>query len=342
MKKKLFVAFRTFFFLGIGLFFIWYFLRNFTEEQKKEIYDSFLNADFSWFFISIIVGILSHVFRGLRWMQMLAPMGYRPKKLNVMYAVFIGYLANLALPRLGEVSKCGVLAKYEKIPLNKGLGTIVTERVLDLIVLIILFSLTIALNFARLNQYFQEKVFIPLQQKFTALQDTQFLLYFMMGSLVLFVVLLFLIRKYFPKHPWVLKIKHLITGFWEGVSSLKNMKNPGLFILYTFLIWFNYWLMTYIVFFSLKETSVLNANAGLIVLMFGSIGMIVVQGGIGIYPAIVAETLLLFAIPEPIGYAYGWLVWVAQQLMIVTLGALSFALLPITNRNYTPTPHVQQ
>ncbi len=336
MKKKLFSIFKAFFFLGIGLFFIWYFLKNFTEEQKQEIYNSFVNANFFWFFVSIIAGIFSHVFRGLRWIQMLNPMGYHPKKSNVMYAVFIGYLANLAFPRLGEVSKCGVLAKYEKIPLNKSFGTIVTERILDLIALIILFSLTIAINFERLSLYFQQKVILPLQQKFTALQNTQTLVYLLLGIFIVIALVLFLIKKRFPNHPLVLKVKQLINGFWEGVISLKNMKRPWLFVLYTVLIWFNYWLMTYIVFLSLEETSVLSFNAGLIVLMFGSIGMIVVQGGIGIYPAIVAETLLLFAIPAPIGYAYGWLVWIAQQAMIVVFGAASFALLPITNRNYDP------
>ncbi len=302
MKKKLFSIFKAFFFLGIGLFFIWYFLKNFTEEQKQEIYNSFVNANFFWFFVSIIAGIFSHVFRGLRWIQMLNPMGYH----------------------------------YEKIPLNKSFGTIVTERILDLIALIILFSLTIAINFERLSLYFQQKVILPLQQKFTALQNTQTLVYLLLGIFIVIALVLFLIKKRFPNHPLVLKVKQLINGFWEGVISLKNMKRPWLFVLYTVLIWFNYWLMTYIVFLSLEETSVLSFNAGLIVLMFGSIGMIVVQGGIGIYPAIVAETLLLFAIPAPIGYAYGWLVWIAQQAMIVVFGAASFALLPITNRNYDP------
>ena len=332
MKKKLLNIFQFLFFLGLGIFFIWLFLKNLSPEQKKEIYDSFVHANFTWFYLSMIVGIASHVFRSLRWKMLLKPMGYNPKNLNIIMAVFIGYLANLALPRLGEVSKCGALSRYEKIPINKSIGTVITERAIDLLTLIILFSITIAVNFERLQYYMNEKIVDPVASKIESLQNPNIVFYIVGFFILLMIILLYRIRKRYQHNFLYIKIKEMAKGFLEGLSSLKNMEKPWLFVLYTVLIWVSYWMMTHVVFYSLTDTSVLNLNASLIVLMFGSIGIIVVQGGIGIYPAIVAETLVLYNIPPSSGYAMGWLLWTAQQLMIVVLGTASFGLLPVINK----------
>lgn len=333
MKKKILNILKFLFFLGLGGFFIWLFLKNLSPEQKNEIYDSFVHADFKWFYLSMLVGIASHVFRSLRWKMLLRPMGYNPKNLNIIMAVFIGYLANLALPRLGEVSKCGALAKYEKIPLNKSIGTVITERAIDLLTLIILFAITIAMNFERLQYYVNEKIFDPIGSKIEALQNTNILFFIVAAFFLIILLLLYRIRKRYQHSFLYSKGREMIKGFIEGLSSLKDMEKPWLFILYTVLIWVSYWMMTHVVFYSLAETSPLNLNASLIVLMFGSIGIIVVQGGIGIYPAIVAETLVLYNIPPSSGYAMGWLLWTAQQLMVVVLGSASFGLLPVLNRS---------
>ncbi|MDZ7775025.1 MAG: lysylphosphatidylglycerol synthase transmembrane domain-containing protein [Bacteroidales bacterium] len=336
MKKRYFSVIKVIFFLGLGIFFIWLFLRNLTPEQKKEIYQSFINANFTWFYLSMLVGIASHVFRSLRWKMLLKPMGYNPKNSNIIMAVFIGYLANLALPRLGEVSKCGALARYEKIPMNKSIGTVVTERAIDLLTLIILFTITIILNFERLNQYVNTRILDPAQQKAESLPNPHILFYIIAGVIIASLVILYRKRKKFQHNYLYIKVRELIRGFFEGLSSLKKMKKPWLFVTYTALIWISYWMMTHIVFYSLSETSSLNLNASLIVLMFGSIGIIVVQGGIGIYPAIVAETLVLYNIAPSPGYAMGWLLWTAQQLMIVAIGSASFALLPVLNQKKQP------
>jgi len=332
LKKRIGSILRILFFLGLGIFFIWLFLRNLTPQQKKDIIDSFLQADFSWFYLSMIVGIASHVFRSLRWKMLLKPMGYEPKTINIIMAVFIGYLANLALPRLGEVSRCGALAKYEKIPMSKSFGTVITERAIDLLTLVLAFAVTIIMNFERLNQYFTLKILNPLQYKIESLPNPDVVFYIITGIIIALLIALFRIRKRFQHTFLYIKFKELVRGFWEGLISLKNMEKPWLFILYTLSIWASYWMMTHVVFYSLQETSGLNLDASLITLMFGSIGIIVVQGGIGIYPAIVAETLALYNIAPSPGYAMGWLLWTAQQLMIVVLGSASFGLLPVLNK----------
>ena len=332
MKKHIGSIFKLLFFLGLGIFFIWLFLRNLSPQQKKDIVDSFMKADFAWFYLSMIVGIASHVFRSLRWKMLLKPMGYRPKNINIIMAVFIGYLANLALPRLGEVSRCGALARYEKIPMSKSFGTVITERAIDLLTLVLAFTVTILINLDRLQQYFTLKILNPIQAKIDSLPNPDILFYLIAVILIASLIILFRLRKRFQHTFFYIKFKEMVRGFLEGLISLKNMDKPWLFILYTLSIWGSYWMMTHVVFYSLQETAVLNLNASLIVLMFGSIGIIVVQGGIGIYPAIVAETLALYNIDPSPGYAMGWLLWTAQQLMIVVLGSASFGLLPLLNK----------
>lgn len=332
MKNKIFTVLKLLLFLGIGVFFIWLFLKNLTPAQKEEIFDSFIHADFTWFYGSMIIGIASHTFRSLRWKMLLKPMGYNPKTSNVILAVFIGYLANLALPRLGEVSKCGALTRYEKIPLNKSFGTVVTERAIDALTLIVLFVFTIALNFNRLNEYVNEKIYAPAQDKMAAMANPSIVFYIIIAILLLLIITFFVIRKRIQHLKIYKKVKEIIGGFLEGISSLKNMKRPWLFILYTILIWVCYLMMTHVVFNAIDETVGLGINASLIVLIFGSIGIIVVQGGIGIYPAIVAETLVLYNVDSSVGYALGWLLWSAQTLMIIVLGSVSFGLLAVFNK----------
>lgn len=333
MRKRFFSVVKVLFFLGLGVFFIWLFLKNLTPEQKKDIYDSFMTANFTWFYLSMVVGIASHVFRSLRWKMLLKPMGYNPSNMNVIMAVFIGYLANLALPRLGEVSKCGALTRYEKIPMNKSIGTVITERAIDFLTLVILFTITIIINFNRLQHYVNERIFDPLQQKLDTLPNPNIVFYVIVIVFIMLLIMLYRIRKRYQHNYLYIKIRELIRGLFEGIGSLKNMEKPWLFVLYTALIWLSYWMMTHVVFYALTETAGLNLNASLIVLMFGSIGIIVVQGGIGIYPAIVAETLVLYNIAPSPGYAMGWLLWTAQQLMVVVIGSASFALLPVLNQN---------
>lgn len=333
MKKNLKNIIRFLFFLGIGIFFIWLFMRNLSPEQKKEIFASFRYANYSWIILAFVLGIMSHLTRALRWKILLEPLGYKPRLSNVFMAVMTGYIANLALPRLGEVSRCGVLTQYEKIPFAKSFGTVITERVIDMISFLLLFLLMIFTLSGKIHSYIEQKIYAPLQQKFNF--DFSGGSYFTWLVIILLIggaVTTYLVFKKFRHKPFIKKIYNLFAGFLEGIRSLTRMKRPMLFIFYSVAIWVLYLLMAWVVFFSFEETYGLGLDAGLAVLVFGSIGIMIVQGGIGIYPAIVAETLFLWGIPEVKGYAMGWLIWGSQTLMIVVAGIFSLILLPVLNK----------
>jgi len=331
LKKKLFTFFKIIFFLSIGILFIWLFLKDLTPGQKKDILISIKSADYRWIILSIIFGFTSHVLRTLRWMILMEPLGYNPKFINVFFSVFIGYFANLALPRLGEVSRCGVLAKYEKIPFQKSFGTVVTERAFDMFIFIILFLVNFAIQFKRLNVYVHDKIYLKLSDKFLGLFNPH--LIWAVLILIIFIFGFIIYRQKSKDTNLYKKVKHLFVGFWEGIKSLIKIKKPRWFIFYTVAIWTLYLFMTYICFNCIPETSGLGLNAGFAVLIFGSIGIILVQGGIGVYPAIVAETLYLYAISGTAGYALGWILWLNQTIMIIFAGSLSLILIPVFNKD---------
>lgn len=290
-------------------------------------------ADYSWIILGILLGMLSHWVRALRWRMLMEPLDYKPRRLNVYMAVLIAYLANLALPRLGEVSRCGILSKYEKIPFNKSFGTVITERAIDLITYILLFFLMILTMSEALSVYVNDKIYVPIMSKFQFTSDENSNFVWLIFAILLSMVsLLFFFRTTIRNTKIYLKLNNLVSGFLAGMKSLLRIKRPWLFISYTIAIWVLYLLMSYVVFFSLKETSALSLKAGLTVLVFGSIGIMIVQGGIGIYPAIVAETLVLFSINSITGYAMGWLIWASQTIMILIAGVFSLLLLHTYNR----------
>jgi len=332
LNPKLKNSIRFTIFLGIGIFFIWIFLRNLTADQKQEILNSMGNANYWWIALAIPLGILSHYIRAMRWKMLIETMDYKPRNSNMFFAVMIGYLANLALPRLGEVSRCTILTKYEDVPFQKSFGTVITERVLDMLVFIFLFFLNLALQAERLSGYIDEKIYKPLQSKLHLSYDLSgTLLILTLLFIVVFGVIFLVFRKKILANKLYLKIKDIVLGFVEGMKSLIKLKNLWLFVFYSFSIWGLYLLMAYIVFFSIPASSGVGLDAGLAVLVFGSVGFMVVQGGIGIYPAIVAETLVLYGVASAQGYALGWLIWTSQNLTIILLGIISLILLPILN-----------
>lgn len=331
-KKNIVSVLKILFFLAIGIFFIWIFLRKLSPEQKHEIWESFGRANYSWVALSVLIGILSHVVRAFRWKILIEPMGYTPKNSNTFFAVMIGYLANMALPRLGEVTRCGILNKYEKIPINKSIGTVIVERSIDMVVFILLFTINLLLFFNKLGKYVDEKVYRPLSEKMNFSEEASLFLYIFLVILLLMVGLFYLFRKRIIHLKVYQKAREVLVGLWHGLWAVTKIKKPFMFIFQSLFIWVLYFLMIYVCFFSLPETSHLGVGAALSMLIFGSIGIMVVQGGIGIYPAIIAETLVLYNITNTTGYALGWLTWSAQTLMIVIAGFASLILLPILNK----------
>ena len=198
-----------------------------------------------------------------------------------------GYLANYAFPRLGEVTRCGLLNRYEKIPFTQSFGTVLVERAVDLITLIFLFAITIYLQFDLIFDFAHTNVFVPLERKFFNLFHDKIMMVGMIATIILFVSLIFLMRKKIASHPLLKKIRGLFIGLWIGIKSVRNVKNPFLFIFHSIFIWAMYYLMIHVCFYAFKETNQLSIGAGLSILTFGSLGVIAAPGGIGAYQWIV-------------------------------------------------------
>jgi uncharacterized protein (TIRG00374 family) len=331
--SKLSTFLKFIFFLGLGVLIIWLSLRNLTAAEKADILHSFKIANYYWVGLVILLGILSHILRSLRWMLLMEPMGYKPSLKITFYAVMVGYFANLAFPRLGEVTRCGILTRYENIPFNKGFGTVITERALDMIVFILLFFLAIFTQIGTIHNYLDENIYPQLQGKFLSSFSNTSILLFALVFIMIVVIAFLLLRRKISQSTFYGKLKNLVKGFWEGLKSLSQIRKPALFIFYTVAIWSLYFLMLYLCFYCFPETSNLSIGAGLSALVLGSVGIMITPGGIGLYPAIIQETLLLYGISNTTGLALGWITWSSQTVMILLVGGISLLMLSFNKKS---------
>ena len=311
--------FKIFIPLILGVIFIYISINITNEEEKKFIIMSFKNANLNYVGLSIVCASLSHLSRGYRWRFLLLPMGYKPRLLNTILSVFIGYLANLGIPRSGEILRATFLSNYEKIPFQKTFGSIVTERVIDIIILFILIIFALVIQFQTIWSFIIKIELIKIGVVFT------------LSALILFF-LIYLIKKINPLLSQ--KLNSLIVDFIEGFSSIKKIKNKLPFIIHTIFIWIMYLLMFYLIKWSIPETQKLTIEMLVPAFVVGGLSIATTNGGIGIYPLSIAIVLSSFEIKKEIGLSFGWIVWSSQTILIITLGALAFILIPIINRKY--------
>jgi hypothetical protein len=301
--------------LALGSFLVWYSLSDISLEILGNY---FKEANYSFILLGLFFGILSHLSRAYRWKFMLEPLGFKPKFVNSILAVLVGYLVNLAIPRAGEISRATVMTNYEKIPFEKAFGTIVAERIADLIMMLSIVAITLFVQF--------DFIYDLLAKNFNPLKIS-------IGFVVLFVG--FYIFTSFVKKAtsgFLLKIKTFISGLIEGVTSIFKMKNKWAFIFHTLFIWAMYVAMFWA---TIPAIEGLNVPFGGILIGFiaGGFSIAATNGGIGLYPIAVASALALFDIPAETATAFGWIMWTAQTAMIVIFGGLAFLLLPIYNKN---------
>jgi uncharacterized membrane protein YbhN (UPF0104 family) len=325
-KKTLLTILQYVVFLGLGIAIIFYMMGQLSEQDKAEMMAAIKGVRL-WMMVPIvIVGFLSHWFRALRWKLILEPLDIKPTTINTFFSVMIGYIANLALPRAGEVAKCTVLARYEKVPADKMIGTIVAERAFDVLCLGLITAFAFITQAGIIGDYAQD-VFGKIAAKTNVF-------IFVLVALVLMIVVLVMVYRRFKES----KVGRFIKGLGDGVRSILQLKKRGMFLLYTALIWGCYWFLVMLGFWSMESTEHLGMLAALVVLIFGSIGMITTQGGIGAYPYLVGKILLFYGIDKAYGQAFGWVSWTVQTGIIILLGVLSLVLLPVYNR----TPHNAQ
>lgn len=301
--------------LLLAVFFGWY---MFSVIPISSIIPYFKSADYNWILLGVFFGFLSHLSRAYRWRFQLEPMGYQIKLPNSIMAVFITYLANYGIPRSGEVLRAALLTNYEDVPFEKGFGTIIAERIADMVVMLGIIVITLILQFDFIVNLLTE-----------SFEPSKLLLYLSVMFLIVLGFILF-IKKSSSKIA--IKIKSFFNGLLEGITSIFKMKKKWAFIFHTLFIWFMYVMMFYVTSFAIEDLEGISIGAILIAFIAASFTIAATNGGVFFYPAAVLGALLLFGLPETPSYAFGWIIWTSQTIMILIFGVLSFIFLPIYNR----------
>jgi len=306
--------------IAFGVFLIWYSISQLTPVDIEAIKNSFKTANYWWVFLSLFFGILSHFSRAYRWNFLLEPLGYNPRFANSIMAVLVGYLVNLTIPRAGEIARATAISKYEDIPFEKAFGTIVSERIADVIMLLGIITTAFFLQTKLLTAYlFKDEA-----------SSSYNIWYVITGLAIVGALFFWFIQK--SNNPFIKKIQNFVYGLIQGVISIFKMKKKWAFIFHTVFIWTMYVLMFYAVTFALPETTNLPFGAIIVGFVVGGLSMALTNGGLGTYPVFVASAITLYGIAENPALAFGWIMWTAQTLMVLFFGGLSFILLPIYNR----------
>ena len=304
--------------LGLGLYLVYFSFSNTSEADRAQIIAAIKQADLRFVFLSLVFGAFSHLSRAYRWNYLLRPLGYRPTFMMRVLTVMISYFSNLGIPRSGEVLRATALATYTDVPFEKSFGTIVTERIIDLIML---FSL-IGLGFVLQGELLLEVIGNPSL-------DGMLLIWMVLAATVFFLGIRQLKRA---QHALAVKIIPFFTGLWQGMLSVREIKHKWAFVGHTLFIWAMYLMMFWVVTLALPETSGLSFSALIPTFVAGGFAMSATNGGIGLYPIAVAAVLQAFDIPYPQALAFGWVMWTGQTVMVVVFGSLSFLLLPVLSK----------
>jgi glycosyltransferase 2 family protein len=330
LSKNIFSFLKFVFLLGIAFALLYLAFRG--VDIKKTMAE-ISEANLLWLFLSIAVSLIAFLSRAYRWNLLIEPLGYAPRFKSTTYALMVGYLANLAVPRLGEVTRCGSLSKAENIPFNKLLGTVIIERLIDVISLLICLFLTAIIEYERLGNFLVDTILNPILEKLNqSLQSPVFIAVVVISLIVIAAIIIFYVRKS-RKSTEESKAVHLIKGLIKGLQSIAQLKRPWAFLFHSVLIWVMYFFMAYLCFFSLPFTSGLSWSAGLFVLVVGGIGMSApVQGGIGAYHLLVSQGLMLYGLSQQDGLAFATLLHTSQMLVVIFFGAISFLLLFLGNK----------
>jgi uncharacterized membrane protein YbhN (UPF0104 family) len=331
MKTKLLTISKYLFFIALGGFFVWLSVRHLTPEKWEDIKNAVARGR-KWVIFPVIIFLLiAHYSRAIRWKLLMEPLGYKPSNFNAFAAVMIGYLVNSGAPRLGEVFKCTLLARYEKLRVDKLIGTILVERAVDLVCLVIVFISALIVEgdiFGQMMTGLAQEFFYD---KTGHLSSRKLLIG--IGGFILFLVLFYIILKRFGHIDIIARIKKSIKNILHGLSSINNLEHKGWFIFHSVLIWTMYWFASTAGLYALKETQDLGLAGGLAALVVGTVGIILTPGGIGAYPVLIAQLLGLYGLdPETTGIASGTLMWAAQTAIILLGGMICFALITKYNK----------
>lgn len=306
--------------IAIGVFLVLYWYYKTSPSDREQIIYYIKEANIFWVTLSLVLGLLGHISRAIRWNYLLEPLGYKPKLINNILMIFMAYLANLGVPRTGEFLRATALTTYEGVPFEKGFGTIVTERVIDVFMLLLVVAITLLLQTDIIIDFFQKRGL-----------DLNGIFLLLGVGVIGFLIFVVFIKK--SKSKIALRIKDFVKGLLDGVFSIFKMKRKWAFVFHTLLIWSCYIGMMWVIKFTVPATANLGLSEVMVAFVFGAFAMATTNGGVGLFPILVSKALALFGIQEVSGDAFGWIMWIAQTLMNIVFGAISFLLLPLLNRN---------
>lgn len=318
MKKKIIRLLKIFIPLLLGIFLIWYSLGTATPAERQKLWESMLSANKTWIAVSFILGALAHLSRAWRWNYMLQPMHYQTSLKNRFMAVMVAYLANFGIPRSGEVLRAVTLSTYENVPFEKGFGTIISERVADLFILIFIVLISLTLQTDDLMNYLHQQQINPFNT---------FLIF--LGLVGIIILGLNIVKR--SRLKVFQKIRKLAKGLLEGMRSILKMERKWAFLGHTVFIWTMYVCMFYVIKFCLPETASVAPGIIMAAFVVGSFAVSATNGGIGVYPLAVAGILMFFGVKDHAAEAFGWISWATQTFVVLVFGGLSFILLPILN-----------
>lgn len=304
--------------IGIGI--IYYQFTTLTSDEIQKIKISFEKANYYYILLSLVIACIGYWSRAYRWKFALNHLGYQTKFSNNFFTVCVSYLVNLTVPRSGEISRAALLKKYEDVPFDKAFGTIVAERIVDLLI----FFLFVLIGFV--SQFDQIYQFLLSQN--VSLQSL-----IITGFVGLLMFFIFILIWIYAEWEIIIKLKKKLSGLVEGITTVYKMKDKWKYIFHSFFIWFSYLMMFYVAIFALPETSEISFDIVIMGFIFGSLAVGFSNGGLGAYPFSIALIFSLYGITKDVGTAFGWLVWTSQTVLAILLGLISYVLLPVLNRN---------
>lgn len=305
--------------LFIGISIIYYQYSTLTSEEIENIKISFQKANYYYILLSLFFALIGFWSRAYRWKFALNHLGYQTKFHNNFLTVAVSYLVNMTVPRSGEISRAALLKKYENIPFDKAFGTIVAERIVDLMIFFLFVVIGFISQFDKLYQFLLDK----------SVSINSIIIALIVGFVCF---LIFVLIWIYAEWKIIHKLKEKLSGLIEGMSSIYKMEHKWNYIFHSFFIWFTYLMMFYAAVFALPETSNLSLDIVLMGFIFGSLAIGFSNGGLGAYPFSIALIFGLYGISNDIGTAFGWLAWASQTIFTILLGLLSYILLPILNK----------
>ena len=301
----------------IGVFCIYYSFKDISFSEFKEY---FTKINYLWVFVGIFLGALSHISRSYRWKFLIEPLGYKLGFINSVLTVFSAYLINYTVPRAGDIARGTMISKYENIPFEKAIGTIVAERAVDVLCILIIILIGLIIEFDKISNKL-----IGFVEK----SDFSTVLLSLLIVVIVTATVYFVIKRF----KFYKKIKSFLSGLIDGITIIFKMKNRNQFIFHSIFIWLMYVLMFYFTSKAFVDLNQVTFFQLTISFTLAALSIMLSNGGIGIYPLAVEESLGWYGVQSATGLAFGWVMWLSQTLMVVIFGGLSLFVLPFINRS---------